>query len=105
MIFLSAIAATSIKGVKTLFPFGYGLSYTSFKYGNLEIHPAGGTGAYDVSFDVSNTGSRAGADVAQVYVSEDHPSVARPPQELKGFARVALNPGERRRVTVPLEAR
>lgn len=92
-------------GVKTLFPFGYGLSYTSFKYGNLEIHPAGGTGAYDVSFDVSNTGSRAGADVAQVYVSEDHPSVARPPQELKGFARVALNPGETRRVTVPLEAR
>jgi beta-glucosidase len=43
--------------------------------------------------------------VAQVYVSEDHPSVARPPQELKGFARVALNPGETRRVTVPLEAR
>ena len=92
-------------GVKPLFPFGYGLSYTSFKYTNLEIHPAGGAGAYNVSFDISNTGSRAGADVAQVYVSEDHPSVARPPQELKGFARVALDPGETRRVTVPLDAR
>jgi beta-glucosidase len=92
-------------GVKPLFPFGFGLSYTSFKYGNLEIQPAGGAGAYNLSFDVTNTGSRAGADVAQVYISEDHPSVPRPPQELKGFARVMLNPGETRRVTVPLDAR
>jgi beta-glucosidase len=92
-------------GVKPLFPFGFGLSYTSFKYSGLDIHPAGGGGAYEVSFDVTNTGTRAGADVAQVYVSEDHPEVSRPPQELKGFARVALDPGQTRHVTVPLDAR
>ncbi|MGB7547079.1 MAG: glycoside hydrolase family 3 C-terminal domain-containing protein [Terracidiphilus sp.] len=92
-------------GVKPLFPFGFGLSYTSFKYSDLAIAPSGGAGAYEVSFDVTNTGSRAGADVAQVYVSEDHPSVPRPPQELKGFARVALDPGQTRHVSVPLDAR
>jgi len=92
-------------GVKPLFPFGFGLSYTNFKYANLEIHAAGGAGAYEASFDVTNTGSRAGTDVAQVYVSEDHPRVPRPPQELKGFARVALDPGQTRHVTVPLDAR
>ena len=54
---------------------------------------------------MTNTGTRAGADVAQVYLSEDHPQVARPPQELKGFARVVLEPGQTRRVTVPLDAR
>jgi beta-glucosidase len=92
-------------GVKPLFPFGFGLSYTSFKYSELKIQPGAGAGAYEVSFDVTNTGSRAGADVAQVYVSEDHPQVPRPPQELKGFARVALDPGQTRHVTVPLNAR
>ena len=92
-------------GTKPLFPFGYGLSYTSFKYDNLQIQPTGGAGNYTVSFDVTNTGRRVGADVAQVYVSEANPSVPRPPQELKGFARVALDPGQTRHVTVPLDAR
>jgi beta-glucosidase len=92
-------------GVKPLFPFGFGLSYTSFRYSGLEIHPAGGAGAYEVGFDVTNTGTRAGADVAQVYIGEDRPQVARPPQELKGFARVALEAGQTRHVTVPLDAR
>jgi beta-glucosidase len=92
-------------GVKPLFPFGYGLSYTSFKYSGLEIHPGAGAGAYEVSFDVTNTGTRAGADVAQVYIGEDHPQVPRPPQELKGFARVVLDAGQTRHVTVPLDAR
>jgi beta-glucosidase len=92
-------------GVKPLFPFGFGLSYTSFKYAGLKIHPGAAYGAYEVSFEVTNTGTRAGADVAQVYVSEDSPQVPRPPQELKGFARVVLEPGQSRRVTVPLDAR
>jgi beta-glucosidase len=93
-------------GVKPLFPFGFGLSYTAFKYSGLSIAPASGSpGAYEVSFDVTNTGTRAGADVAQVYVSEDHPQVPRPPQELKGFARVVLAKGETRHVKVPLDAR
>jgi beta-glucosidase len=58
-----------------------------------------------VSFDVSNTGTRAGAAVSQVYVSNEHARVARPPKELKGFAKVMLPPGETRRVTVPLDLR
>jgi len=92
-------------GVKPLFPFGFGLSYTSFKYSGLKIEAGKGAGAYEVSFDVTNTGKRAGADVAQVYVSEEKPQVPRPPQELKGFARVVLEPGQTRHVTVPLDAR
>ena len=91
--------------VKPRFPFGFGLGYTNFKYANLQIRPTQGAGAYEVSFDVTNTGNRAGADVAQVYVGEDHPPVARPPQELKGFARLTLQPGETRRVSIPLDAR
>jgi beta-glucosidase len=92
-------------GVKPLFPFGYGLSYASFKYSGLAIQPGTSAGDFEVSFDVTNTGTRAGADVAQVYVSEDHPQVPRPTQELKGFARVVLDPGQTRHVTVPLDAR
>jgi beta-glucosidase len=93
------------EGVKPLFPFGYGLSYTSFKYSALKIQKGTGQGEYTVSFDVTNTGSRAGADVAQVYVGEDHSPVPRPAQELKGFARVVLDPGQTRHVAVPLNAR
>ena len=93
--------------VKPLFPFGFGLSYTSFKYANLQIRPLPGVppAPIEVSFDITNTGARAGADVAQVYVSEDHPRVPRPPQELKGFARVSLDPGQTRHVTIPLDSR
>ena len=58
-----------------------------------------------MAFDVTNTGSRAGAAVAQVYVAPVQPKVPRPPKELKGFARVELKPGEVRRVTVELDAR
>jgi beta-glucosidase len=94
--------------VKPLFPFGYGLSYTTFKYSHLEAKPEGGssTGAsYQVSFDVTNTGTRAGADVAQVYVAEAAPAVPRPAKELKGFSRVELAPGETKHVSVTLNAR
>jgi beta-glucosidase len=65
-----------------LFPFGYGLSYTTFKYGNLEVKSSNASSgaAYAVSFTVTNTGARAGADVAQVYVAEAAPSVSRPTQ-------------------------
>jgi beta-glucosidase len=94
-------------GTKPLFPFGYGLSYTTFKYSNLEVKPSatGGGSLYDVSFDVTNTGQVAGADVAQVYVGDSHAKIARPPKELKGFTKVSLKPGESRHVTVPLSAR
>jgi beta-glucosidase len=89
-----------------LFPFGHGLSYTTFKYSNLSVKPAaGGASRYEVSFDVQNTGSREGADVAQVYIGDTHSKVPRPAKELKGFAKVSLRPGETRRVTIPLDAR
>ncbi len=93
-------------GIKPLFPFGYGLSYTTFKFSNLKVSPDGASGLrFTVSFDVTNTGIRAGATVAQVYISDSHATVPRPPKELKGFERVMLKPGEMRHITVPLEGR
>jgi beta-glucosidase len=88
-----------------LFPFGYGLSYTTFRYGDLSIEPPEEGRAVRVSFELTNTGSRAGAEVAQVYVHDGHARVPRPPKELKGFAKVRLEAGESRRVTVELGPR
>jgi beta-glucosidase len=92
---------------KPLFPFGHGMSYTTFKYSKLSVKPVtnGGGPHYEVSFDVQNTGSREGADVAQVYIGDTHAKVPRPAKELKGFAKVDLRPGETRRVVVPLDSR
>ena len=94
-------------GVKPLFPFGFGLSYTTFHYSNLAVTPAtmSGDGPVEISFDVTNTGPRKGADVAQVYVGDKHSHVPRPVKELKGFARVELAPGQTRRVSVKLDRR
>jgi len=64
-----------------------------------------GDGTVEVSFDVTNTGDRAGAEVAQVYVADTHSEVPRPPKELKGFAKINLEPGETQRVTIELERR
>jgi beta-glucosidase len=89
------------KSVEPLFPFGHGLSYTRFEYSNLRL--AGGKdAALTVEFDVTNAGGREGAEVAQVYVGDVKASLPRPPKELKGFAKVSLKPGERRRVSIPL---
>jgi len=89
---------------KPLFPFGYGLSYTSFAYKNLVISPASGE-QVSVTFDVTNSGARAGADVAEVFVGDGHAPVPRPVKELKGFAKVNLSPGETKTVTVKLDRR
>jgi len=92
--------------IEPLFPFGFGLSYTTFAYANLSVTPATTSdGAVTVAFDVTNTGGRAGADVAQVYVSDPQASVPRPPKELKGFVKVSLEPEQTERVTVVLDRR
>jgi beta-glucosidase len=94
---------------KPLFPFGFGLSYTTFAYKNLAVRPTAASAnsrvSYEVSFDVTNTGRREGADVAEIYVGESHPLVPRPQKELKGFARVNLRPGATQRVKVILNNR
>jgi beta-glucosidase len=94
-------------GTKPLFPFGYGLSYTTFKYSNLAIKTIADPAnpRYEISFDVKNTGSNEGADVAQVYVGDTHAKVPRPAKELKGFTKVSLRAGETKRVTVLLDGR
>jgi beta-glucosidase len=93
--------------VKPLFPFGFGLSYTTFAFSNLSVSPkaASSTGPIDVAFDVKNTGSVAGAEVAQIYVGDPSAMVKRPKMELKGFSRVMLQPGEVRHVTATLDKR
>jgi beta-glucosidase len=92
--------------IEPLFPFGHGLSYTRFGYDKLSISPNNTSdGRVTVSFDLTNAGQRAGAEVAQVYVADTHSAVPRPPKELKGFAKVHLEPGETRRVSVHLDRR
>jgi beta-glucosidase len=86
------------------YPFGFGLSYTTFSFGKLTCTPKD-DGHFSVSFAVTNTGKRAGAAVAQLYVGEDSPTVARPVKELKGFERVMLEPGETKTVTLELNPR
>jgi beta-glucosidase len=92
---------------KPLFPFGYGLSYSNFEYKNLTVSPAQvpGDQLATVAFDISNIGSRAGADVAEIYVGDRHAPVPRPVKELKGFTKVDLKPGETRHVEVRLNRR
>jgi hypothetical protein len=93
-------------GKHPLFPFGFGLSYTTFSFSKLDVPASAASGsAVNVSFDVTNAGSVAGADVAQLYVSDPSAQVDRPERELKGFAKVRLDPGETRPVTISLDAR
>ncbi|MDE3105996.1 MAG: glycoside hydrolase family 3 C-terminal domain-containing protein [Acidobacteriota bacterium] len=89
-----------------LYPFGYGLSYTSFQYANLRTSAASiaPDGSTTVSVEVTNTGTRAGDEVVQLYVKHLGSKVERPLQELKGFARVHLEPGQTRQVQLGLRA-
>jgi beta-glucosidase len=94
-------------GIEPLFPFGFGLSYTRFEYSNLRIDSDDPTDLCNekVSFEIRNTGDRAGAEVAQLYVSAEQPTVERPIRELKGFAKVFLLPGESKQTTLSLDRR
>ena len=93
-------------GKHPLFPFGFGLSYTTFRFSNLQAPATVASGSMvPVSFDVTNTGSVAGAEVAQLYVSDPSATVDRPERELKRFEKVRLAPGETQHVTLTLDAR
>jgi beta-glucosidase len=89
-----------------LYPFGYGLSYTTFKYSNLKSSAAQlkAGGQIMVSVDITNTGKRAGDEVVQLYAKHVNSKVDRPGKELKGFQRVTLKPNETRTVQLPLKA-
>ena len=88
------------KGVKTQFPFGFGLSYTTFKYGKPQIAANGD--AWTVSVDVTNTGKCEGKEIVQLYVGDEKCSVDRPKKELKNFAKVSLKPGETKTVSMDI---
>ena len=91
------------KNITPLFPFGFGLSYTTFSYKNLRLTPGLGN-TVKVEFDVTNTGSRIGAEVAQVYVGMPS-SIGEPPKQLKGFEKLHLNPGQTGHASIVLDAR
>jgi beta-glucosidase len=109
------------RGLAPRFPFGHGLSYTTFDHGDLAVslvgEPVDPTAAHragdaqrppavaEVRIEVTNTGSRPGVEVVQLFVAPPPGDLARPPRELKGFAKVRLAPGERRTVELTLDAR
>jgi beta-glucosidase len=93
-------------GKHPLFPFGFGLSYTTFSFAKLDVPATAASGStVPVSFDVTNTGTVAGAEVAQLYVCDPSAKAKRPERELKGFEKVRLAPGETKHVTLNLDAR
>lgn len=92
------------KNIEPLFPFGYGLSYTTFDFSDLKLskQTLKGDRELKVSFALSNTGNSAGAEVAQLYIQDMESSVVRPLKELKGFEKVYLEPGESKKVTLTI---
>ncbi|MBO5418765.1 MAG: glycoside hydrolase family 3 C-terminal domain-containing protein [Bacteroidales bacterium] len=84
-----------------MFPFGFGLTYSTFDYSGLEISPV--HDGYEVSFTLKNTGKFTASETAQIYVSAVDPSLPRPCKELKGFSKVSLKPGESRRISLHLD--
>jgi beta-glucosidase len=94
------------KKMDVAFPFGFGLSYTTFDYSNLKVAESfEDVDGLKVTFDVTNTGEVAGKEIVQVYVHDSESSLNRPPKELKGFAKVALEPGETKTVSIDLDFR
>jgi len=87
-----------------LWPFGYGLSYTTFEYSNLRVVPNPDSSVLvTVTVDVTNTGERGGDEIVQLYVKDEYASVVRPAMELKRFERVTLAPGETKTISFSLD--
>jgi beta-glucosidase len=95
------------KKIEPLFPFGYGLSYTTFEYGNLTLNASEYEYGDDVQVrvDVTNTGQREGQEIVQLYVRDEESSLVRPEKELKAFKKVVLKPGETQTVDFKLDVR
>lgn len=93
------------KEIEPLYPFGFGLSYTTFKFENIKVDSPtiGSKDTFTVSLDVTNTGNRAGSEVVQVYIGDDDCSVDRPPRELQGFEKIYLNSGETKTISIMLD--
>ncbi len=89
------------EGIEPAFPFGYGLSYTTFKYSHFKVDKNGEI--VTVSFNLKNSGERAGAEVAQVYVGDLKCTAPRPVKELKGFSKIYLEPGEEKQIVIELD--
>ena len=96
-------------GIEVAYPFGHGLSYTAFDYSDLEIRatdvPFGKHSELTITFVITNTGEKAGAETAQIYVGQQNSSVPRPKNELKGFHKVFLKPGESKKIAINLDYR
>lgn len=93
------------KQIAPLYPFGHGLSYTKFEYSNIKVSQTGFSAGdtLDVCFTITNAGSQAGAEIAQLYVRDEECSLPRPPKELKGFKKVQLAAGEAKTITLSLD--
>lgn len=85
-------------GVKPMFPFGYGLTYSRFEYSDINVSPA--DGGFDVEFKITNTGKFTASEVAQVYIAPIEPKVMRPTRELKGYDKVTVAPGKSATVSI-----
>ena len=90
------------KKVEPLFPFGHGLSYTTFEYNNLKVSPAQTKDKFSMSVEIKNTGKAAGKEVVQVYIADVASTIPRPPKELKAFSKITLVPGEKKKVEFTL---